>query len=420
MGYRSGTFARRASGRSHPEDERLTITGNLRTMPLADLFQWLSASHKTGTLVIDGSAYTKRIYFQRGDVVAVSSDYLREMLGYYLVGWGYCSEEELRVLVEKQETHGVMLGELVVHEGFLTRDEFAHLLLVKTEEAIYDLILWEDANFRFLDDELPSRDFIGIPLPVTSFLLEGFRQRDERRRMRKVVPDVHHIPVPIMAPDDLDEDEQRVAAAIDGSTSIAGVALRCRRPEFEVLTYVYRCVQSGLMRLSPPPPGGETIPGSSSAPWIDSARKAKDRIDRGRLLDAFQIVRGMEGKHRDRPEAVKLVGRLMQELVSKLDEDAISRSGVLEPTVRLEELVHLKCEPEEGFVLSRVNGYYTLHEVLAQLPGETLHNRVVIHNLFRRGLIKVRDATSVRRYRRQRVVDSFLQSSDDLDDPFQE
>ena len=75
----------------------MTIAGNLRTMSLADLLQWLSASHKTGTLVVDGTSHTKRLIFRRGDIVAVSSDNPREMLGYYLVGWGYCSEEDLEL-----------------------------------------------------------------------------------------------------------------------------------------------------------------------------------------------------------------------------------------------------------------------------------------------------------------------------------
>ena len=48
----------------------MTISGNLRTMPFADLLQWVSQSRKTGTLAIEGEPYNKKIYFRNGLVVA--------------------------------------------------------------------------------------------------------------------------------------------------------------------------------------------------------------------------------------------------------------------------------------------------------------------------------------------------------------
>jgi len=165
----------------------MSIAGNLRTMVLADLLQWLSASGKTGTLVIDGPEYTKRLYFRQGTVVAVASDNPREMLGYYLVGWGHLSEEELEYVVGMQGHFSVMLGELVVRMDLVTRQDLDRVLLVKTQETIYDLLLWDEANFRFLEGALPDRDFLEITLPVESILVEGFRQREERRQIVQVI-----------------------------------------------------------------------------------------------------------------------------------------------------------------------------------------------------------------------------------------
>ena len=79
----------------------MAVSGNLRTMPFPDLMQWISVSRKTGTLVIKGQRYTKKILFQTGLVSAVTSNNPREHLGYYLVGWGILTEEEFQS--EKQK-----------------------------------------------------------------------------------------------------------------------------------------------------------------------------------------------------------------------------------------------------------------------------------------------------------------------------
>ena len=44
------------------------ITGNLNTMQLSELLQWLSLGQKTGTLLIEGRGVEKRIYFQNGRI----------------------------------------------------------------------------------------------------------------------------------------------------------------------------------------------------------------------------------------------------------------------------------------------------------------------------------------------------------------
>ena len=56
----------------------MSITGNLKTMELAELLQWLSGARKTGTLVVDNGKVQKQIYFRDGRVTrldGLSIDY---------------------------------------------------------------------------------------------------------------------------------------------------------------------------------------------------------------------------------------------------------------------------------------------------------------------------------------------------------
>ena len=56
------------------------ITGNLKTMELSELLQWLSQSRKTGTLVIDNGKVEKRIFFEDGKVISAAASDPKEYL----------------------------------------------------------------------------------------------------------------------------------------------------------------------------------------------------------------------------------------------------------------------------------------------------------------------------------------------------
>jgi len=383
----------------------VTIAGNLRTMSLADIMQWLSSNTKTGTFFVDGPRYTKKILFRRGDVVGVASDNPREMLGYFLVGWGYCTEDELRNLIEMQEHLRVMLGELAVNLGHLTHQELEKLLIVKTREAIFDLITWDHGEFRFADSELPDRAFLGVQLPVMTFLFEGFRQRDERLRMRTVIPDGEHIPILIAPPDGLDQESMTILHQMDGRQSIADIALANRLAEFDVLKLTYSCVQSGLVQVQPPT-GQSEVPGHSASPWLHCEQEVRDLVDRGRLLDALKLVNSVREKS-DRAQGWS--DGMFHLLESTMAETQVADADILETAVELADLVNLECDPAEGFVLSRVNGAYSMEDILKQLPGSALNNRIIIHNLLRRGLVKARSATSVRVFRDEPFDSSVLE-----------
>lgn len=375
----------------------MTIAGNLRTMGLDDIVQWLAASRKTGTLIIDGPEFTKKILFRRGDVVAVASDNPREVLGHYLVGWGFCTPVDVDAMIKTQEELPMTLGELAIKHGFVTAEDLRIVLTAKTRETLYDLIQWDSGDFRFIESELPDRAFHEVPLPVTSFLFEGHRQRDERLQMTGLVPDTTGVPILVSVPENLDDEGTALVMQMDGRGTIEELALWNRRPVFDVLKLVYRCVRSGLMQVHPSD-HSTSLADQLSTPWKATERNVVARLERGRFLDALKLVNVAEEKYAPDPAvktwALSMLGRIEQ----TLDDEAIKRSDILELGIQLDDLVNLDCDPAEGFVLSRITGVYTIEEVLKQLPGSDLNNRVIVHNLIRRGLIKPREATSVKRF----------------------
>ena len=163
-------------------------------MQLSELLQWLSLGQKTGTLLIDGHGVEKRIYFQGGRINSSSSSDQREYLGHFLVSHGYITEEELKMAMEVQEESNILLGKILVMINAISETDLLRLMRKKAEESIYDVFLWEEGDFEFVDGDLPDLKMVPLSLDVTGIIMEGLRRYDEWQRIRLRVPDDSVVP----------------------------------------------------------------------------------------------------------------------------------------------------------------------------------------------------------------------------------
>ena len=62
----------------------MPVQGNLATMSLAEILQWLGNAGKTGALSIERNKVVKRILVREGRVMACASQEPSDMLGHFL------------------------------------------------------------------------------------------------------------------------------------------------------------------------------------------------------------------------------------------------------------------------------------------------------------------------------------------------
>src|SRR5258705_3729470 len=117
------------------EGEVMPVQGNLATMSLTEILQWLGNAGKTGTLSIERNKVVKRILVREGRVIACASQEPADMLGHFLVSRGKISEETLRKALTHQETHKIHLGRILTSAGALSEDEMRSLLEDKAQET---------------------------------------------------------------------------------------------------------------------------------------------------------------------------------------------------------------------------------------------------------------------------------------------
>src|SRR5262245_1510318 len=152
----------------------MSIQGTLKTMSVADLLQFLAGGRKTGTLKVAGHGVAQNIYLDNGLIVGATSNDPKWFIGQVLLHYGKIEEQQLRVGMEGQrQSGGGRLGTILCEQGFVTPDDVMEVLRTRTLEIIYDLFIWEEADFEFFDHEELPPDLIRIQVDVTSVIMDG-------------------------------------------------------------------------------------------------------------------------------------------------------------------------------------------------------------------------------------------------------
>ncbi|MEP6802837.1 MAG: DUF4388 domain-containing protein [Acidobacteriota bacterium] len=369
------------------------ITGNLKTMQLSELLQWLSLGQKTGTLLIDGHGVEKRIYFQNGRINSSSSSDQREYLGHFLVSHGYITEEELKMAMEVQEESNILLGKILVMINAISETDLLRLMRKKAEESIFDIFLWEEGDFEFVDGELPDLKMVPLSLDVTGIIMEGLRRYDEWQRIRLRVPDDSVVPQ-IVRPlniDELSEREKLIVPYIDGHRTIEEIALQTHNAEFNVARLVFEGLRNetmGLVHVERPSRQAVAVNAGGSESEVEQflARgKAHLKDDPQKAYKMFKVASDLDPSDGRAADAIRQAER---EIKGALAKDGITGDRIPEIAIPVSKLTELPFSPHEGFVLSRINGVWDVKSIMKISPIKELEVLMIFQSLAKSEVIR--------------------------------
>ena len=365
-------------------------------MQLSELLQWLSLGQKTGTLLIDGHGVEKRIYFQNGRINSSSSSDQREYLGHFLVSHGYITEEELKMAMEVQEESNILLGKILVMINAISETDLLRLMRKKAEESIYDVFLWEEANFEFVAGELPELEMVPLSLDATGIIMEGLRRYDEWQRIRLRVPDDSAIPE-IVRPlniDELSEREKLIVPYIDGQRTIEEIALQTHNAEFNVARLVFEGLRNETMALAEAVrPARQSVAVAAAAgdgpenevEQFLARGKAHLKEDPQKAYKMFKVASDLDPSDGRAAEAIRQAER---EIKGALEKDGITGDKIPELAVPVGKLTEMNFSPHEGFVLSRINGSWDVKSIMKISPIKELEVLMIFQSLTKNGVIR--------------------------------
>ncbi|HSP14611.1 MAG TPA: DUF4388 domain-containing protein [Thermoanaerobaculia bacterium] len=378
------------------------VSGNLKSMLPGDLLQWLSLAQKTGTLVVTSKDVEKKIFFESGRVISSASNDPREYLGQFLMSHGYLNEEELRKAMEVQQQSSILLGKILVIIGLITEKDLTRLMRLKAEEEIFDVFLWKEGTFQFLDDELPQMEMVPLRIDVTGIIMEGTRRSDEWPRIREVIPNDAVVPVvqkPIEVDEEFGEAQTQVIDSIDGKRTIAEIVLESRSSSFIVCSTLRPLVRAGFIQLleaavaggapAEPEPFPAVEAGFNESDEINSllsaaqtALRAKDFDKTQRLLKAAQNLDSNHPKVRSAVKGAEAV------IMAELRNQGIHDNEVPRVTKSLEEITTMNFTPNEGFILSRINGTWDIGSLIKISPIREADALMIFYKLWKDGIIE--------------------------------
>lgn len=366
----------------------MSLRGDLRTMALPDVLQWIATGRKTGTLHVERRSVQKRIVLREGNIFSSWSNDPRESLGQFLIRLRLVTEEQLFRALLAQEERGRLLGSILVADGVLSEEDLKRALKAKAEETVYDLFLWPSGQFEFREGEFPENILITFESLVTPVILEGIRRVDEWQRIRAVFPNMETtFKVPGPPPPGTDGVERQVLALAAAGKSLAEMGLELRRSDFETASLLFDLHRRGLVavgQVRPDPQTADPVGAIQALLTLAYQRLQEKRYDGA--LKAYEDVLSLD---RLNQHAKKGLIAAMEARQRERQAQHVPRDKVPSLAVDFATLTKQNLDPHEGFVLSRVNGQWDVQSILKLCPMGEEEAMLIFARLLERRLIKL-------------------------------
>jgi hypothetical protein len=423
----------------YAEGEVMPVQGNLATMSLTEVLQWLGNAGKTGTLSIERNKVVKRILVREGRVIACASQEPSDMLGHFLVSRGKISEETLRAALARQSVEKEHLGRILVASGALTEDDLRHHLEDKAQETIFGLFDWDDAEFRYADGEIADPNIYAVNMRVEDILLRGAQRWDEMQRIRTVFNDPGIVlrRTSRVPPAEVFRNRmaRRILESINGERTVAEILLHAHGSEFLVTKFLYELFRAGVAELAgikpvaPParspalaaamaPAASEAgFPGSPSSAEEARAQTAlpaaaavlaaparplvtdegdfevaRRLLNRGDFDAALEIL---DRAYRAQPgdEALRrLLAEAEAAFIEKAYRHYLPPAKVVALTKSMQSLTAERLSPTEFFLLSRIdNGTWDVRSIIQITPLREVDVLRTLKKMRENGVIELRD-----------------------------
>ncbi|OGF64039.1 MAG: hypothetical protein A2Y62_15310 [Candidatus Fischerbacteria bacterium RBG_13_37_8] len=366
------------------------MIGDLKTMPLEEILQWLGNGKRTGTLRVSNNYITKKIFFREGFVISASSSDPRDYLGQFLLSRNWITETQLVKAIEMQESKKMLLGKILVELKILNEKQVKEALCAKTLETIFSLFIWEEGRFEFDSEELQGYQLIAIEENIDKLILEGIKRKNDWHRFLKtfksstaVVQKVTGKALPGSIKDKI--LVKNLWRQLDGERSIQEIALHLHSSEYEICNYTqifYDMQLISIVKIK------TTKEEEFALPIQMVLALAQKKLQEGRVEEALNIFNYIIKKQPEIDASVIELRDLAERKYIKQIKDTILKPDLVPHLlISLDEASVLNLTPEESFLLTRIDGSWSVKDILCVVPFNESIAIKYLKNLLQRGFI---------------------------------
>ncbi len=367
----------------------MSLSGNLRTMDLAELLQWVTLGRRTGSLTFVRNKTKNHIFFKDGRIISSKSNEPTKQLGHYLLFIGKITEAQLKKALEIQlQTRG-NLGKILVREGYISKAEAEKALLGRTEEVIYDLFLWEEGYFSFTAEDIDLDELIPISLDINAIIFEGVRRKDEWARIRSVFPSNNVVLAIRKGADlrgaDLRPLQKKLLFLVDQGKTISEILLELHGSDFQVNFALFELYELNLLdvkevREGPPKRDDSSVLLNRGQELIKAKRYQE-------AISVFQEVLRIDPNNSKADELIESAERSLCREFYRTTTPADKTPRFIVPD---HVLASFKLSHQEGFVASRINGACDVKSIVMLSPLRELEILQILDKLCKLELIAIK------------------------------
>jgi hypothetical protein len=367
----------------------MSFTGDLRTFDIFDLLGWVHGRRRSGTLVTARLSTKKQLAFRDGALQWSSSNDPRETIGQALVRERLITEESLFTALLRQETDSRRLGEILIGEGLLPEPQLMKTLAANAEAQLQDLFLWPDGRFEFDDTKVPPETPSDLRIALLPVLEEGRHRRERWIKLRQRFPSgettfkARGDPATVTNP----ARRQVLALAAEGKT-LAAISLETRRPQYDTALLLAGLCDEGLLDVEKV----ESIVAETDhigliETLLETAelRLKEQRFDVA--LEAYERVLALDGVNQAAKKGLLAISEARRRAKATkavpLDKVPVMKLGSL-------ALSQQQFDPQEGFILSRINGQWDIQSILKLCPLPEDEALLIFKRLLERKVIELR------------------------------
>ncbi len=329
----------------------MQIRGSLSDRTPGDLLETLHREKRTGALRFSSGAVRKDVWFEKGEIVSSGTSEPREFLGSYLIASGRISEKDFVRAYRTQLETKVLFGKVLVMFGLVSEREVEIALKGKTEETIWDVFLWREGEFGFDEGAQLPPQRLPLRVDLADLVREGERRVIEWGVIRQTFPhtNVEVKAKPAPKDDSIGPTEKRVLLLVRTGKPVPVVAIESRLSPFLFLRKLDELRKQGLVELV-------------------------------RVLDEIpeDAIRPLS-----EPGVAPAAAPASADL-----EELRSRVPVLK--IGKKDLLSVKVSPEEGYLLSRIDGAFDAATVASLCPYREEIAYSLLTSLASRGIIELR------------------------------
>lgn len=375
------------------------IHGTLNTMSVSDLLQFLGTGRKTGTLKVGRGSIIKRIYLEDGKIVGSNSNDPREYLGQVLLHYGKVDEAQLQTAMEVQRQAGGKLGEILSARGMVSTDDLTEVLRTRTLEIIYDLFIWEEAQFEFFDNEVLPPDLIRVQVDTTAVIMDGIYRIDEWARYRKVIPTERtffELTPGWTQSLTSGKENRQVLYLVEKHMTAAEICYHMHTSLFHASALLFDLVNNGVVKVAgeAPPPVAEASADLSALKLPQTVPEllnlARAEMKENNVENALAIIHSALEQEPKNIAADRLREEAEKKFIAQAYQNGLSPRAVPKILESLEQLEHERLGPQEGFLLSRINGESDVESILSVCPFREADSLRMIKKLIDGGIVGIK------------------------------